>query len=248
MRLVARTPRESYLCSVNTKTAVVIPVYRHSGRLGGVIEGVSEFLPRERILVVDDGSPAPMVPGGKTPRQLARDMGCRAMYHRRNLGKGAALRTGFDFWARYGMEWVLTLDADGQHDPAELEKFARFTKSGEADLVIGSRMGDLSSMPWDRRFSNRFSSLLLSLAAGQRIEDAQCGYRLVRLASIAGIDWREEGYVFESEMIVRLARRGRRIVFVPVRTIYAADQPSSINRVPETLRFLRMLVYSMVKP
>ena len=65
---------------------------------------------------------------------------------------------------------------------------------------------------------------------------------------MAGIDWREEGYVFESEMIVRLARRGRRIVFVPVRTIYAADQPSSINRVPETLRFLRMLVYSMVKP
>ncbi len=222
------------------RVGVIIPVYHHSGHLTEVIAGVAQTLPREHILVVDDGSP-------EASALIAEALGVQVVRHDRNRGKGAALRTGFRFWREHGMEWALTLDGDGQHDPGDIPSLLEAAREGGADLIIGSRMADLTTMPPDRRFSNRTTSSLLSLLTGRKIEDSQCGFRLVRLSLLEGVRFREEGFAFESEMILRLSRRGARLRFVPVRTVYDGRRSSSMRRFRDTLRFLRMVAVSGVE-
>lgn len=219
---------------VNVKVAVVIPVFFHSGALPSVLEGVKRYFPPDRILVVDDASP-------EASALVAEAMGVRSVSHRWNMGKGAALRHGIAYWKKRGMEWVITLDGDGQHSPDDLPGFIRRAKIGTDDLVIGSRTNNLSGMPWDRRFSNRSTSLLVSLLTGKRIEDLQCGFRLIRLNALEGIRFYSTGFEFESELVLKLARAGKNISFIQIKTIYSSSTKSSMKRLPDTIRFLKMV-------
>ncbi|MBZ0264766.1 glycosyltransferase family 2 protein [bacterium] len=232
---------KTYLCSVNPNIAIIIPVYHHSGRLPYVIDGVMKYIPRERILVVDDGSP-------EASGLTASAFGTQRILHSRNLGKGIALRNGFAFWAKRGVEWVITLDGDGQHDPSDIRKFIAVAKMGKYDLAIGSRRSDVKRMPKDRLLSNVLSTSFLSMVSGYSLDDSQCGYRLVNLSAVLDYRWRETGFAFESEMILRFLRDNRRILFVPIRTLYAKGQKSSIKRAPDTFRFFRAIWRTLVKP
>lgn len=182
------------------------------------------------VLVVDDGS-------SDDSAAVADAVGAAVLRQMPNQGKGAALRHGFRRALDEGWQAVLTLDADGQHDPAEIPKFLEAWRADRPDLVVGYR--DFATMPRLRRLSNTLGRLTLRWALGTTIRDNQSGYRLVSrrvMASMVGS--RESGFEFEVEMIAKCVQRGWRITWVPIRTIYGA--PSHIRNREHFVRFLRI--------
>jgi glycosyltransferase involved in cell wall biosynthesis len=144
-----------------------------------------------------------------------------------NHGKGAALREGFRQALAQGLDAVVTLDADGQHDPAEIPRFLAAFEAARPELIVGRR--DFRRMPPVRRFSNTIGGLVLSAAVGRSIPDNQSGYRLVGprlMAALLQSD--EDGFAFEVEMIARCIALDLPMAWVPIRTIYAGE-PSHIR-------------------
>jgi glycosyltransferase involved in cell wall biosynthesis len=200
----------------------VIPAHDEARRIGDVVRAAMRHVP---VLVVDDGS-------SDDTAARAEAMGARVVRQTPNQGKGAALRAGFAVALESGAEAVITLDGDGQHDPAEIPTFlaayARRTISGTStELIIGRR--DFSRMPPQRRLANLLGTVTLSTLLGRWIPDNQSGYRLVgqRLMT-ACLDSLEPGFAFEVDMIARCLREGWPMAWVPIRTIYG-DERSHIR-------------------
>lgn len=213
-----------------TGWCAVIPAYRESGSIASVVRGLFALgLP---VLVVDDGS-------RDGTAQAAERAGAHTIRHPRNLGKGAALTTGLAHARDAGFAWAITLDADGQHDPADVPRFIAAAARGDADLLCGNRMTDTREMPPVRRLTNRAMSRWISRAAGQPIPDSQCGFRAYRLSALEGVACSTAHFEWETEILLRLARRGARIASVPIRTIYR-DERSKIRPLGDAVRFWRM--------
>lgn len=199
-----------------------------------MVRGARRHLP---VLVVDDGS-------GDGTASIAEAAGAEVLRQTPNQGKGAALVAGFGHALAAGAEAVVTLDADGQHDPAEIPKFlAAFGggpddgAGGRPDLVIGYR--DFRSMPPVRRLANTLGRLTLEWALRTPVRDNQSGYRLIgRRLMEAMADSGEKGFEFEVEMVAACVRRGWPIAWVPIRTIYAGE-PSHIRNREHLANFLR---------
>lgn len=223
--------------SIRARTAVVIPAFNAAAHVAAVVEAVSKHVPLSRVIVVDDGS-------ADDTGAAARRSGAVLLEHEENRGKGVALETGILAAARMGMDFVITLDADGQHDPREIPIFLVKEAQTGADIIVGNRMANRRNMPADRVFANRATSWFVSARSGVRIPDSQNGYRLLRTALYQGLGIQARRYDAESEVLIRAGRAGARIEWVPVETIYGAEK-SSVNPVVDTLRFLRMAVKSM---
>jgi glycosyltransferase involved in cell wall biosynthesis len=208
----------------------VIPGYNEGPRIGEVVRGAAAHLP---VLVVDDGS------RDDTAAQ-AKAAGATVIEQRPNQGKGAALRAGFRRALSDGADAVLTLDADGQHDPAEIPAFlSAWAAEPRPDLVIGRR--NFRAMPPIRRLSNVLGGRAFSWAVGRPIPDNQSGYRLVSTRIMeATSDSAEGGFEFEVEMITTCIRMGGAIAWVPIRTIYAGE-PSHIRPVAHLRSFIRIV-------
>ncbi len=208
----------------------VIPGYNEGPRIGEVVRGAAAHLP---VLVVDDGS------RDDTAAQ-ARAAGATVIEQRPNQGKGAALRAGFRRAIADGADAVLTLDADGQHDPAEIPAFlSAWAAEPRPDLVIGRR--NFRAMPPIRRLSNVLGGRAFSWAVGRPIPDNQSGYRLVsRRMMDATLASDEHGFEFEVEMITMCIRLGGAIAWVPIRTIYGGE-PSHIRPVAHLRSFVRII-------
>lgn len=190
-----------------------------------------------RVVVIDDGST-------DNTSQEARRAGAVVIKHEANRGKGAALKTGFGYALEGGYETVITIDADGQHSYDEVPKFLK-AAGDDADIVVGSRMGDTHDMPPIRILTNRLSSFIISRLTGERIEDSQCGFRLIKSRVLRGIKLVTNGYDTESELLIKAARAGFTISTIPVKTIYTADRVSHINPFFISFRFLRLLWRSL---
>ena len=214
-------------------TGVILPSYNAARFLEKVIADIRAVVPGIRVLVVDDGS-------SDGTADVARQAGAEVIVHEVNKGKGGALATGNAWALAQDLEWVYTMDADGQHLPTEMPTFAAEAERGGYDVVVGNRMDQTRDMPWLRKRTNEFTSWVVSRLAGQRIPDSQNGYRLYRVACLEGVKLRTTRYDTESEILVRLARRGYRIGAVPVSTIYG-DEKSSINPFVDTGRFFRLV-------
>ena len=186
----------------------LIPAYRAEATLGAVVEATRAVLPQ--VLVVDDGS------GDDTPGVAAR-AGAEVLRLERNRGKGSALRAGFARALEAEARAVVTLDADGQHDPAEIPRLLEAWQATGAALVIGSRAHLLAEMGSLRRFGNRFSRFALSRFAGISVPDGQSGFRLYDARLLRRVRLVGTRYEMESEVIVRAARAGFGVESVPVR-------------------------------
>lgn len=183
--------------------------------------------------MVDDGS-------SDDTAALAEAAGAEVLRQVPNQGKGAALRRGFMHAIQQGAAAVLTLDADGQHDPDEIPAFLEAWKQTGADLIIGER--DFSRMPFSRRLANTLGRMTFSWALHRKVRDNQSGYRLVsRRLMEATLQSSEQGFEFEVEMIVICAQRGYAIAGVPIRTIYAGEK-SHIQPLHHVVRFIRLLL------
>lgn len=212
------------------KILAIIPAYNEARRIGPVIRQACEYLP---VLVVDDGSV-------DETATIATQAGAQVARQVPNQGKGAALRRGFREALDGGYRAVITLDADGQHDPQEIAAFLLAYRQQGDDLIIGKR--DFSRMPGSRRLANTLGTALFSWAMGQSIADNQSGYRLIsRELMEAMLSSSEQGFEFEVEMIVTAAERGMRVGWVPIRTIYAGES-SHIQPLKHVTQFLRVVL------
>ena len=206
----------------------IIPAYEEGARIAAVVRATRAYLP---VVVVDDGS-------SDDTAAVAEAAGATVLRQVPNAGKGAALRRGFRHALDTGAEAVVTLDADGQHDPDEIPAFLAAYAASRPELVVGRR--DFSEMPPVRRLSNTLGGWTLSAAVGQGVPDNQSGYRLIgRQLMTALLDSDESGFEFEVEMIARCIALGLPIAWVPIRTIYAGE-PSHIRPWRHFTEFLRV--------
>lgn len=211
------------------RVLALIPAYNEGARVAAVIDGARAFLP---VLVVDDGST-------DDTAAHAESAGADVLHQRPNQGKGAALRAGFRRALDEGYDAVITLDADNQHDPAEIPGFLAAYAARTPDLIIGERT--FRQMPFPRNVSNTIGRWLFSWALGQRVNDNQSGYRLIsRRLMEATLASREQGFEFEVEMIVICVRRGYGLEGIPIRTIYG-DETSHIKPFQQTVHFFRVV-------
>ena len=214
---------------MSSSVLALIPAYNEASSIGTVIEGALHHLP---VLVVDDGSS-----DGTAAR--AKEYQVNILRQQPNQGKGAALRAGFNWALTEGFEAVLTLDADGQHDPAEIPKFLLAYEGDNPDLIIGAR--DFSQIPLVRRFANTIGRWSFSWALGEPVRDNQSGYRLLsRRMMEAVLGSREQGFEFEVDMIVECVQRGYQLEWVPIRTIYAGEK-SHINPLEHSANWVRIV-------
>lgn len=213
----------------------IVPAYNEQNAIGEVLHGILEHLP---ALVIDDGST-------DATAQEAAQCGAEVYRQSPNQGKGVALRAGFKIALEEGYQAVVTLDADGQHDPGEIPSFLNAYKASKADLIIGER--DFSQIPIVRRIANTSGMLAFSWALGQEIRDNQSGYRLISRRMMEALrESQETGFEFEVEMIVTCIQRGFQLEWVPIRTIYRGET-SHINPLKHIYEFTRMVAQTRSK-
>jgi glycosyltransferase involved in cell wall biosynthesis len=227
-RLRTGAPGTVGLVSRTESILALIPAYQEALRIGPVVDATAQHLP---VIVVDDGS---------TDRtaDVARAAGATVLVQSPNQGKGAALRAGFRRALADGCAAVVTLDADGQHDPNEIPDFLLAWDARRAELIVGKRT--FRAMPPIRRLANELGTATFSWAVGRSIPDNQSGYRLIARPLMERLlDSQESGFEFEVEMITTAIRAGYAIDWVPISTIYRGE-PSHIRPWHHVTNFLRV--------
>lgn len=218
--------------STDQRILAVIPAYNEEVHVGTVVRQVLNFLP---VLVIDDGSK-------DRTAQMAREAGAVVLTQNPNQGKGKALKRAFGYAEQNGFDAVITLDADGQHDPLEIPAFLQSFAQNKSDLIIGAR--EFKRMPFIRRAGNTAGRLILSWAVGQDIRDNQSGYRLIsRRLMLDMLESQEEGFEFEVEMLIRCLKNGYKLDWVSIKTIYA-DEKSHIKPLAHIRHFFRIASWS----
>jgi len=193
-----------------------MPVYNEQGTVGRVIDAVRGFFDGE-VIVVDDGST------DETPRELARRSDVVVVRLDRNCGYGCALRIGFDVARDLGHATVVTMDCDGQHEPAHIPEFIAALGVG-GDIISGSRYlpgsGRLGAAPPDRKAINERVTSEINRVTGWSLTDAFCGFKAYRLAALEGVRLSECGYAMPLELWARAWQTGLSVREIPVERIY----------------------------
>jgi hypothetical protein len=187
---------------------VVIPVFNEAATVARVVEGALAHAP---VLVVDDGST-------DTSGARAAAAGAEVIRHPRRLGKGQAILSGMAAAAIRGATAVVTLDGDGQHDPADIPRLKAAADACPDALVIGSRLRQARELERGRLNALQVTGFFMNWATGLRLDDTQSGFRLYPLALVRGLPTGRGGFVFETEVMLAAARRGIAMCEVPVRT------------------------------
>lgn len=224
---------------MNRRACVVIPGYNTAQTIGPLVRGVIRL--GLDVVVVNDGST-------DGTAQAATEAGALVISHLRNGGKGLALRSGFVFAVASGYDAVVTLDSDGQHDPAEIPKLLEAIERSDAGVVVGHRLAEPGAMPPSRRWTNRIMSLIVSGIARQPIPDSQCGFRAIRRQVLQAVVLSSRRFELETELLLAAATGGWPIASIPIRSIYDY-QSSHIRPFRDGLRFLRLIVrYLLARP
>jgi len=194
------------------KFAVVIPVYNHGRALAAVIEKARRLnLP---IFVVDDGST------DAAGENLSSCNGIHLLRHHRNIGKGAALLTGFAAASKIA-DWAISIDADGQHHPQDALKLIDAIPAGGRPIMVGMRMGMAAEhVPWTSRFGRKFSNFWVHLSGGPGLRDSQSGLRIYPLPEAMNLGVIARRYQFEVEILVRAGWKGIPVIEVPISVDY----------------------------
>ncbi len=214
------------------RTIAIIPAYNEAAPVAAVVVKARPLV--YEVAVVDDGST-------DDTAAVARAAGATVLRHTQNRGKGAAIATGLEFFGKSDAEFAVFLDADGQHDAAEIPHFVTTAQATGASIVIGTRMRDAVGMPLVRHLTNLFTSWLAGRLARQPIPDSQCGFRLLRRAVLADMRLTTKGFETETEMLIQAGRAGHKLVSVPIRTIYREGRHSRIRPWHDGVRFFKLV-------
>jgi glycosyltransferase involved in cell wall biosynthesis len=209
-----------------------IPAYNEADSIAEVVKRVQPHA--HEVIVIDDGS-------HDNTGNIAAAAGAKILRHEQNRGKGAAINTALDYFAKSDATYAVFLDADGQHPPEEIPNFIAGSRAANATLVVGNRMSDTHDMPRVRKLTNRLTSWLISRTARQPIPDSQCGYRLLHRNVVASLHLGSAHFETETEMLIQAGRAGHKIVSIPIPTVYDPARASRIRPIPDTIRFLKLL-------
>lgn len=193
--------------------ACIVPALDAAATVGSVLDGLRAALPGALLIGVDDGS-------SDATGDIMQRRCDHVAVHAANRGKGAALRTGFDAALAAGVDCVLTIDADGQHEAASAP--ALVARLLDSDIVIGARNRAPGTMPFGRRLTNGMSAAAVSHCTGQRVPDSQSGFRAIRAEVVRAVRPAGDRYEYETAFLILAARAGYRIASVPVATLYGA--------------------------
>jgi len=201
------------------RTLIVLPTYQEADNIVRVLTRIHTVMPGATVLVVDDGSPDGTADLAEAAG--AETGGVEVLRRPGKTGLGSAYRHGFRWGLARGFEAMVEMDADLSHDPAQLPLLLGALEDG-ADLVVGSRYvpgGSIPDWSWRRRALSRWGNRYAAALLGLNIADATSGFRAYRAVVLADLDsvWvRADGYGFQIEMAYLIARRGYRIVEVPI--------------------------------
>ena len=211
------------------KSLIVIPCYNH-GHLCNSL--VSKIIDKD-ILIIDDGSDAEYIPDKSKNITVLRS--------NTNMGKGYSIKKAASYAIKNKYKKILVIDADLQHNPKYIDTFLENTNF---DLVYGRRRFN-NEMPFIRRLSNTITSFLISILTKQKIKDTQCGYRLYDLDLFNELESKEDGYQFESEILLKKINIKSKIKSVQISTIYN-DSKSHINNFIDTYKFIKLILRNIL--
>lgn len=193
------------------KSVAVIPAYNEGPAIAEVIRGALREV--DEVIVVDDCS-------ADNTAEVAREAGAQVLRHALQRGAGRATATGLQAALRLGADFIVTLDADGQHLTEEIPLVLQPLKDGKADMTLGCRILDRASMPRLRRFGNELANVWTWMLFGVKVSDSQSGYRGLTRATAQKLPLEARGYEFCSETLGAAAKLKLRIVEVPVTVVY----------------------------
>jgi glycosyltransferase involved in cell wall biosynthesis len=210
--------------------ALVIPVYNHEK---AVVEVINKSLKLQvPVFVVDDGST------DSTPTKVLTIPGIHLLHHPENRGKGAAILTGFTEASKMA-DWVITIDADGQHDPDDALKLIQAIPEGGRPIVVGMREGMAErDAPWTSRFGRRFSNFWVSVAGGPAMTDSQSGFRIYPVPESMNLALFSRRFQFEVEILVKAGWYHIPVIEVPISVNYP-PQTGRISHFHPFIDFLR---------
>lgn len=188
--------------------AIVMPAYNEGKVISEVLIKTKNYV--SNIIVIDDGS-------SDDTFQQAQRQGVVVLKHKTNMGKGAALKTGCQYALEQGAHKIIVMDADGQHNPEEIPRFAKALEQYE--VVFGARMVP-QSMPLVMLFGNAVLSKTLRGLYGIKLKDTQCGYRAFTASAYSKLQWDALDYSVETEMMVRAGKGKLKYTEIPIQTIY----------------------------
>jgi glycosyltransferase involved in cell wall biosynthesis len=191
---------------------VIIPTYNNEKTLERVISEVSKIT--TDIIVVNDGST------DSTSQIIKQFDFLKVISYSRNKGKGFAIRKGFELASSEGFNYAITIDSDGQHNPADIETFISAIEKEPDELIAGDRNLAEKNISGGSRFANKFSNFWFKFLSGIELQDTQTGFRLYPLDKIKGMKLFTRKYEFETEILVRAAWKGIKIAAVPVSVFY----------------------------
>jgi dolichol-phosphate mannosyltransferase len=226
---------------------MVIPTYDESLNLGPLLERLHRVQPDIDVLVVDDGSPDGT---GDLADAIAADDSRVTVLHRiAKEGLGAAYRHGFEVALDRGYDVIGQMDADGSHQPEQLQLLLDALL--DADVVIGSRWvpgGSIVNWPLHRELLSRGGNFYARHLLGIRVRDATAGFRLFRRTTLEQINLAEleaAGYVFQAELAFRTVRAGLRVVEVPIEFVERTKGDSKMSRRDATESLRRITVWGL---
>ena len=209
---------------------VILPAYNGEGSVGQIVKGLRESLPHARIIGVNDGS-------SDGTGALLRFLCDRTIEFSENRGKGAALRAGFNASLETDCRAVLTIDSDGQHDPAFAPSI--LAALDNYDIAIGTRDLSGEQVPRRRRIANFLSSAATRLVSGGAVRDSQSGYRAIKREVLEVVHAEGDRYEFETDFIIRAAHTGFTITNIPISTIYGT--PSYFRELRDAMLVIGVL-------
>lgn len=226
--------RGRILLKESKNVGLVIPVYNVGTHLPDVLTKCLKYIDPSKIYVIDDGCTDGSI-------DLIQSFQVQIIRHEENMGKGVALKTGFQKAIEDKLDAVITLDGDGQHDPDSIPDFIDVYTQTKAHVIMGKRSFKPDHMPLDRIFSNVMSSLFTSELCGQWIPDSQCGFRLIQTQVLKKIPLKTNHYEMETEILIKAVRHGYKLESCPIHITYG-ESVSHINRIRDSLRFIKLLI------
>ena len=218
-------------------TAVVVPIYNSEKYLPELLTRIMEYFSLESIFAVNDASK-------DNSNIICKKVGVNLVNLKVNCGKGNALQIGFEAAIEEGYKFAFTIDSDLQHKPEDFPNFIQKQNELDLELVIGKRDFSHQKMPFHRICSNTLTSWVVSRASKQKILDSQCGFRLYNLEIMEEMKFQTKRYQFETEIILKIAKKNGKIDFIPIETIYDG-QKSYISSMRDIKNFIKIVLFEM---